>query len=260
MGGALTRMLGRSSGVVTDPHWTSTILLCGCNGTNGSAANLADESFAAHSAGASQGSGATDATYDASTKMFGTASARFDSGFNDLIRFADHADWTLGSSDFTLEFFWRTDNATQRTTSSTIMGHWDTTSNQRGWCLQYRGGDATDTLMFFGSAAGSAATTIMTSSAWTPSLSTWYYICVERSGTSFRLYVGEPGGSASMIASATSSLSFFNSTAPLQISGQSQAEDSCMGGVNMDEIRLTTVARYATDAGFPVPSAAFPRG
>lgn len=256
MGGCLTRRLGVTSGVVTDPNFANTILLVGGNGTNGVAADAPDESFAAHGNGVSSGSGVTDAVYDTANKVFGVSSIRFDSGFNDLVRWSDHADWTLGTSDFTIEMWLR---LSSNTVTQTIIGHWNTTGNQRGWCLSYNGGDATDTLKFFGSSDGSTTTTIATSSAWTPTVDDWYFVCAERSGNTFRIYAGQAGGTATMIATASNAISLFNSSAPLQLSGQTQSEATCMNG-NIDELRVTLgVARYANDAGFAVPTAAFPR-
>jgi hypothetical protein len=241
----------------TDPHWASTILLCGCEGTDGEEVSLDDESFANHANGAALGSGTDDALYKAGFGIFGSSSVYFDAGRNGFVRFADHADWTL-SGDFTLEFFIYFHGAAQIEETSTIISQWNSTGNQRGWAIQYAGGVATNHIQFFASPDGTN-TTILLDYNWTPSVDTFYYVCVERSGNNYRMYLGEPGGTAAMVASGTSAMSFFNSTAPLQLSGLATSEAECLRDVSLDEIRLTTVARYATDAGYPVPSTAFPR-
>lgn len=257
MGGCSTRRLGVTpSGPITDPNFASTILLCGCEGTNGTDANLDDESFANHANGVSGGSGATDTSYDTSQKVFGSSSAHF-AGFNDFIRFADHADWTLGTSNFTIEFFWRNEFTGDLTRVMDFISHYNASTTQRGWQIQHNGGVTPKKLNFVASPDGTSVSNII-SADWAPSNATWYYICAERSGNVFRLYVGEPGGNTTMIGTVTNAISLFNSSAQLQISGNPASEAETLGGW-MDEIRITTVARYATDAGYPVPSVAFPR-
>jgi hypothetical protein len=96
--------------------------------------------------------------------------------------------------------------------------------------------------------------------AWTPTIQTWYYLCVERFGTTFRMYVGTAGGSTTMLGKVTNSISIFDATANINVGGeQTTGNTNAMFG-NIDELRLTVgVARYNTDAGFLVPTAAFPR-
>lgn len=246
----------------SDPYWTSTILLCGCEGVHGAAANLVDESFAAHAAGTAGGSGMQDAFYNDAAHggvlaAAGNSYAVFGSGGvrNDYVRFADHADWTLGSNSFTLEMFIYFNNSSIGGSGTGIlMSHYNNIGDQRGWHLYTQSGVFGFVRSFDGLSIGGIA-----SANQSPSIQTWYYLCIERSGNDFRLYFGPKGGTASMIGSETNSGSIFNSNAVLQLSGTPEGETECLDDTFLDEIRLTTVARYATDAGYPVPSQAFPR-
>src|SRR4249919_3280572 len=102
MGGCLTRRWGRTGGgggALTDPSFTSTIVLWSGDGANAST-TFPDESFAARGNGVIIGG---NTQVDTSHKVYGTGSIRFDSGRNDGLGYNDHADWTLGTSSFTLE-------------------------------------------------------------------------------------------------------------------------------------------------------------
>lgn len=241
---------------ITDPFFANTINLVSGEGTNATDANEPDLSFAAHGNGSSVGSGSPDAQYSTTTMVSGSSSVRFDTGRNDGVRWTDHADYTIGTGNFTIEGFFNHD---ANTVNETLVGHYNATGNQRGWVFSYRGDLATDVLDFTASSvaqAGAAATSIITGT-WTPTVATWYYYCVERSGTTIRIYAGVPGGTASMLNKVTSGVDIYNCTAGLRY-GTTDGEANGFNGY-MDERRITLAARYATDAGYPVPAAPFPR-
>lgn len=84
----------------------------------------------------------------------------------------------------------------------------------------------------------------------------WYHVAADKDATGkIRLYVdGVMLGSATPANSA-----IFNSTAGLGIGAQGANGNVDMAGW-LDEVRITKgVARYASDSGFTVPTAAYPR-
>lgn len=252
--GGLVADSGGGSAPTNDPHFASTVLLLSGNGANGST-TFTDESAAARGA-ASNVVGGT--SVDTTIKLFGTGSIEFEAGRNDALEFNDHADWTLGSSDFTIECFAYHFENTQ---ADTLLSHYDSFNNNRGWSFQYRGDLNPDILWFQCTSDGTSGTQFSVSANWTPTVNTWYYYCIERSGSTFRLYAGPAGGTASRLNSGTSSLTIFNSTEELRI-GSIHALGALSEGFmgHLDEIRVTLgVARYQNDSGFAVPTAAFPR-
>jgi hypothetical protein len=238
-----------SAAVVTDPSFANTVLILSGDGTNGSTGPFTDESAAAHGNATNSAATVLVSTAD---KVFGSGSMRFGTGSAASLTYSDNADWTLGSSDFTVEMFVKLDNGAS---GGALLTHYNATGSQRAWILNFDGA----TFNFQATASGSVGVSTLVTGAFTPTSNTWYYICVERSGTTFRLYTGTPGGSATMLAKATSSMTIFDSTATLRINGQNGGTGSVLG-MNIDELRMTkNTARYNTDAGYAVPTAAFPR-
>lgn len=230
-------------GVVTDPHFASTVLLLSMDGANGST-TFPDESFAARG----NATVADNAQVVTAFKKFGTGSLRCD-GSNDAIAYADHADFTL-SDDFTMEG-WFSFDTTVLGSIQTLAAHYNTTGNHRGYWWRYRGDLATDTLEFIGSSDGTATSTVITGN-WTPVADTFYFLVLERSGTTFRIYID-----GTMLAKTTSSIALFNASGQFIIGQTGNFANPLKG--NVDEFRLTLAARYNSDGGHTVPTAAFPR-
>lgn len=245
MGGVFTHRLGVFPVGEYDPYFANTVALLSMDGTNGSTI-FTDESAAARGNATVTG----NAQVTTGFKKFGTGSLRLD-GVGDDIKFADHTDWTLGTSDFTIEG-WFSFDGSNLAAENAIATHYSTTSNQRGWIFRYNGALATDALEFLGSSDGVSASSIV-SGAWTPAADTFYPLCAERSGNTFRIYAG-----GIMLAKATNAINIFNS-ANSMIIGQTANSANPMKG-NVDEFRFTLgVARYASDSGYTVPTTAFPR-
>lgn len=250
MGGVFTHRLGAfdsgGGAPATDPHFASTVLLLSCDGSNGST-TFTDESAAARGNAGVLG----NAQVSTSIVKFGSGSLRLD-GNIDGINYADSADWLL-SGDFTMETWAYFDSASIETTQ-TMFSQWTTTGNQRSWSFQYSGAGATNTLNFLGSNAGSAVN-LNVSHNWTPTHSTWYMLCAERSGNDFRIYID-----GAMVAKTTTAFTFHNSSAGFRAGYLDSGGVTQFLHGNMDEMRITNgVARYASDGGYSVPSSAFPR-
>lgn len=236
-----------------DPYFSSTVLLAGPSGS-ATANSFNDESAAAHGLITSPGIN-NDAVVSNAQTLFGSNTMFFDSGLNDNFQLADHADWTGGTQQRTIEGFIRLNAAS---TDLTFLGQYDATGSQRGWQIQYQGSLGTPVLRFIGSTTGSDAVVVV-SGAVTLSTATWYYFCYERAASNVhRMYAGPLGGTAAMLDKQTNAIDIFNSNVQLIMCGTFNVVGNFNG--YMGEVRITNgVARYATDAGFPVPSAKFPR-
>jgi hypothetical protein len=230
---------------VTDPFFSSVVLLCGFDGVNG-ATTSSDESAAAHSLTFNG-----NAVIDTAQSKFGTSSCFFD-GSGSYISIPDSADWKLSaanSDQFTVEF-WIRRHASP--VNMRVIGQASSTSNA-GWYVNWGN---TNVILFLGCPTGSTGSAWTTSNtASSPALDTWGHIAIDKDATGkCRMYVN--GVMLGSVTPADSSM--FDSTAALEIGRLFGATANLSGW--MDELRITKgVARYASDAGFTVPSAAFPR-
>jgi hypothetical protein len=213
-------------------------LLLGFNDSNGStgAPGMTDESIAAHgTATASTGAQISTAQF-----KFGTSSLSVNGSNNSCITFPDSADWDFGLNPFTIEGFFRFAAAP---TNALLVGQWP-----GGWAFWFesgriylRPGLTTDAVLY----------------TWTPTLNQWYHIDVDRDAAlNARLYVD-----GAMVAKTTGwNANLTGSSSVLMIGSLSPGG---FGGFNLngyvDELRISNVARYGSDAGFTVPTSPFPR-
>ncbi|WP_429820271.1 LamG domain-containing protein [Ensifer sp. B1-9] len=230
----------------SDPNFSSVVLLCGFNGVDG-ATTATDDSNSAKTL-----TFFANAQIDTAQSKFGGASLLLD-GNGDYLEVASSADWSFGSSPVTIEFFVRFNalSSSQRM----MIGNGGASGNL-GW-----GAGVTSDLaafqFFYSSNSGTSYNNTVTTSGVTPATGQWYHFCVEVDGSNkLRVYVdGVMRGSltsAPAINYETTSL-YIGSYIPANITA------SEMNGW-IDELRITKgVARYASDSGFTVPTAAFPR-
>lgn len=121
-------------------------------------------------------------------------------------------------------------------------------SPQWGWYILLNSGN----LEFAYSMNGSSINAI--NAAWSPSLATKYDICVDRSGTTTRMYLD-----GSVHASGTISGAFHASTSPLLIGRLTTGSTFADGHIHLDAVRITDgVARYANSGGYTVPTLPLP--
>jgi hypothetical protein len=232
---------GSGSGSANDPNWTSVKLLCGFEGTNGSTGSpgMTDESSAAHGTAT-----VSSATIDTGQFKYGASSLKFTG--TGVIKWTDSADWDFGSGNFTVEVFVRFNVATG---TQMLFGQWQNPGTSKAWAIRLNSG----ALEWLASTDGSTQLTDMTY-AWSPSTGTWYHVCVDYNGSKYRLYVD-----GVMRASSTTARTLFNSTYVLSLGSDAATLSWPLNGW-LDELRITKgVARYASDSGYSVPSAAFPR-
>lgn len=217
---------------------TSVKLLLGFNGSNGStgAPGMTDESPAAHGTATAL----TTAQISTAQFKFGASSLSVSGADNSCITFPDSADWDFGLGPFTLEGFFR---FSAMPTNALLVAQWPS-----GWAwwfesgrIYLRPGLGTDAVLY----------------TWAPTLNQWYHIAIDREASlTTRQYVD-----GAMVAKTTGwNANLTGSSAVLMIGSLSPGG---FGGFNLngyvDELRISSIARYASDAGFTVPTSAFPR-
>lgn len=217
-------------------------LLLGFEGANASTGSpgMTDESGAAHGTATVLGA----AQISTAQFKFGSSSLLLN-GSTDSITFADNADFHLGAGNFTVEGFIRP--ATIAAGTRFIVGQWGAATFS--WIL-YQSGAA---LAWNVSTTGANNLADMTGG--TLVANSQAAVCVDYDGAKYRLYLN-----GTMVASSVTARSIFaGASQPLSI-GSNGANSSFWFNGFIDELRLTNgFARYASDAGYTVPTAAFPR-
>lgn len=220
------------------------VLLLSGDGANGST-TFTDESPALRGNASVNGNTAVSTA----VKKYGSGSIAFD-GTGDNAAYADSNDWAFSTVPFTIEAWVRFNAAGIGTATQCIVSQWRTNLD-RSWQLTYL---SSNDLQFLVSDAGLSGTTVL-SAPWTPVADTFYHIVAERSGNVWRIYVD-----GVMLDKHTETIGLHNSDAGLRIGNVfSSSETNYLNGY-IDELRITKgVARYASDSGYVVPTAAFPR-
>lgn len=225
--------------VSNDLYWSNVVLLCGFNGVAGStgAPGMTDESSAAHGNATVSGS----AQIDTSQSVFGGSALLLD-GSGDYVTFPDSADWDFDTGAFTIEGRFR---FAATPTNCILLTQWS-----GGWAFWFEAGK-----LVFKPGSGTDSTNY----TWSPTLNQWFSIAIDRDASSVaRIYVD--GIMVSKTTGFTRNLT--GSTAVLCVGSLAPAGFGNSYDLNgwVDELRITKgVARYASDGGYTVPAAAFPR-
>ena len=222
-------------GGVHDPNFSNVVLLCHFDGTDGQGSTVDSSSFAK---AITQSGGITLQTDQA---KFGTSSSESFASGSRIWTCADSADWDFGSGQFTVEA-WVYFTASP-TTVHLVVSQRGTSSN-----LAFEFGQINGQLGFGYSTNGTSFTFVQ--AAWTPALNTWHHIAADRDASNtLRVYLN-----GAVHASGSAAVTFFNSTAQLNVCGS-----SVWFGIAgyVDEVRITKgVARYG--GAFTHPTTAFP--
>ena len=221
-----------------DPYWANVVAMLPMDGTNGSTTftDVKGHTFTASG----------NAQIDTTQSKFGGASGLFD-GTGDLVSSANHADWDVGSGDFTIECWVRpaaistTRNiATKRADSSGYAPFliYIDTSGKAGFTL---------------STSGSGWNVNILSVAAMYTAGTWAHVAMCRQSSNVYCWVN--GVSA---GTGSASGAVMTNTQPLCIGANGDATQSFNG--NIDDFRITKgVARYTSS--FTLTSMyAFPNG
>jgi hypothetical protein len=224
---------------VPDPNFGFVVYLSGYEGADASTATV-DE------AKGKTGTTVGNAQIDTAQFKFGTSSLLLD-GTGDYLSLDDHNDWWIGANQFTIEMWIRF--ASLKTTA--IMSQIASGGNFKNFVFYW----SPSPLLAIDVGNATGAPGFSLSGPWAAAVNTWYHIAVERDAANkFRLYVN-----GTMVASVVNATVMFNSPEPLNI-GRLVTDAAQDFNGWLDEVRFTNgIARYASDAGFTVPTAAFPR-
>jgi Concanavalin A-like lectin/glucanases superfamily/Putative phage tail protein len=233
---------------IGDPYWAGVVLLLGFEGVDGStgAPGFTDESPHLHGTGWPEGGAQVDTVF----QKFGVGSLLLNGGLC-FLRIDPSVDWCLSPTQadvFTVEC-WLFQNTLS---SSLIVGRWFAPGSYT-WQLMTSGSN-----LRFQSSTDGSATNVSITSGTVLTTGVWQHLAVDKDATGkIRLYKN-----GVMVASAT----------PVDSSQrQLGVVDYLTIGCNalftpgidgyLDELRITKgVCRYGSDGGFPVPTAAYPRG
>lgn len=135
-----------------------------------------------------------DAQIDTGQSKFGGSSIQFD-GTGDYIKTANSADFSFGTSDFTIGFFIRFNSAIA---NANYMG----TLYSEGWEIFYN--NTTGKVEWYSHNVRSVNV------AWAPSINTWYYFEVDRVSGTITIYIdGTSIGSAADSTDISSTQEFW---------------------------------------------------
>jgi hypothetical protein len=237
---------------VTPLPFANTVLLIEGEGAAGNT-SFNDYSAASHGAAATHGNVVTSTS--SPTPAVGTGTISFDRN-GDWLEWADHSDWTLGTSDFTLAVFFSLKSA-GLATAQTIISHYNPDITQRGWALNFNGAGH---LAFAWSSDGTIGNTVNMSGAFSPTADVVYFALVTRSGAKFRLHLGPVSSqTAPMVASATSSVSIFDASVDLMVGRKASGVGIEYLNGNIHNLALAVgVAWQASDDAAVIPTTKFP--
>lgn len=227
-----------SNAVVSDPYFSSVVLLAHMNG---SGASFVDSSSYARTLTAFGNSTQTTG------QKFGSACGSFD-GTGDYVTAADSSDFAFGSGDFTIEGWINTSSIAAG--NKVVLGQWTSGAGaNQSWLVERD----TATLNFYWSSSGSAQAAGSPKAIGTLTTTTWIHFAVVRSGTSLMCFLnGTQTGTPRNIGTD----SLFDSNRTVDIGGYSFSGGSDFEGL-LDDIRITKgVARYTSN--FTAPTAEFP--
>jgi len=228
-----------------DPNFANVVLLVGFDGSDG-ATSSTDESPVGRAL-----TFVGNAQLDTAQLKFGTASLLLD-GTGDRVTVASHADFQFGSSQFTIETFVRF--GTLDANSRAIIGKGLNTANTVEWTFTVPS-TLTNLAFTFSSDGGVSYNQVVTATGVSLTTGIWYHLAVDRDASNkFRIYVD-----GVMVGSATIAAAINSNSGLVAIGSQNGAAAVDTHGW-FDESRITkNVARYASDSGFTVPTAAYPR-
>lgn len=234
LGEAIYSLSGGDLTAETSFPFSAVKLLCGFNGADGSTAFVDESSFARTlTAGG-------NAQIDTAWSAFGTGSALFD-GVNDSISAASSADFEFGAEPFSVEACVRFSSLTG---AQVIVGKWG--SSPRSWVMSHSSG-----VMTFSFNHDGVTSTLQATSGF--AANTKYHVAADRSGDTFRLYID-----GVMVDSITGAFTLTTSTRTLRMGNEDTLSVDFAGW--LDEVRIIKgYTPYGSDAGFTVPTAAFPR-
>lgn len=221
------------SGVV-DPYWDNVVLLATFNGADNATA-ATDYSRSGHAL-----TFAGNAKLTTAYSKFAGSALTLD-GVGDRVQSVDSRDWDFGDEPFTIEC-WFNPAATQ--SNMALISQWSS-----GFAFYKDAGG-----LFFRSQYTALADSAKYT--WTPTLNQWVFAVVERDASNvLRIYLD-----GVMVVKTTAYTQVMSGSPNAIMIGMVNGFSYDTNG-RFGAVRITKrIARYASDAGFAVPTAAFPIG
>lgn len=229
-----------------DPYFANVSLLCAFDGSDG-ATTATDDSTHAKTL-----TFVGNAQIDTAQSKFGGASLLLDGTGDRVTTPAAVADeFDFGAGQFTIECFVRF--AVLDANSRALIARSGGIANTAGWVFTATA--AGEVTFAYSSDGGTSFNNTLTSSGAALTTGVWYHLAVDRSASNVvRLYKD-----GVMVGSSTLSATINNEGTTLAIGASNDSGATDTSGW-FDEVRITKgVARYASDGGFTVPTAAYPR-
>lgn len=215
-----------------DPYWANVSLLLHMDGSNGST-TFTDSSGTPKTVTVNGG-----AAISTAESKFGGSSAAFN-GSNDSLTFADIG---LGTDDFTIEMFFKTNSSVQY---ATLIGN-ETSGASAGFSLMINKDSSTGGQI----AVYRTGNLVVESSSGDWSDNAWHHVAFVRSGSAVTLYIDGTSYGSSVDSASYNGITYVvgrnDSFAPRNMIGY------------IDDLRITKAARY--NSSFTPPTAAFPNG
>lgn len=150
---------------------------------------------------------------------------------NDYVHVPDHADWDIGTGDFSLNFF----------IMFRSLGNFHLFAFDDGqFTLDYYNSGPTLRLELAGS--------VVKNEGWTPAINTWYHVVVDRNGTNLRMFVD-----GVQLGTPTTNAGSITTTVGAHIGSVASGTNSADAWFK--EVRFSNVSRYT--ANFTPPTDAY---
>ena len=174
-----------------------------------------------------------DTHHQLPVKKIGTSSILFD-GTGDTLSIADHADWSFGTNDFTIEFWIKTSSATD------LANHGGGSTANTAFTM-WLGGNGTNFSAIFCIGGSNVQ---FTHAAPNVADGSWHHLAVVRNGNVFTKYVDGTSN-----ATFTNSGAINEASTPLVFGAGLVTLNGPGTNFNghMDEIRISDTARYTAD-------------
>lgn len=215
-----------------DPYADSVVLAMHFEGANGSTTFTDLRGKAVTPNG--------NAQLTTTSPKFGTACATFD-GASDSLTIADHDDFDFGSSDITIEFWFK---STQTTSNVGLLVRSWAGGYTGGWSFQLNGNGSGPLTLYW--ADYSTGSVFMQGSGTGHRDGNWHHVAWTRSGNVHRLFLD-----GVQVAITTTSANFGPSTQILAI-----GTDPYFGGRDfngqIDDLRITRACRWTSNFALPV--------
>ena len=184
-------------------------------------------------------------TQNTAQKKFGVASRRMFTGSASVSHDPAH---NFGTGAFTMETWVRWFLAPSPGNKDYLITKWWAGTNNREWVWILENGN----MRFWWSTDG-LDLNLSNTGAFAPTAGTWHHLAVDYDGTNLRLYAD-----GTMLSKTTAAISMFAGTCNMLFGAR--FDDRGDFDELLDETRIIKgAAVYGSDAGYTVPTAAFPR-